>query len=44
MKINILETLASIVTLIKHEIYLCTSWKARQEMWERRGYIILIVC
>lgn len=30
-KINILETLANIVTLIKHGIYLCVSSKARQK-------------
>ena len=36
--------LANIVTLIKHGIYLCTSCKARQKMWERNGYLILIVC
>ena len=36
--------LANIVTPIKHEIYLSASWKARQKMWERNGYLILIVC
>lgn len=35
-EINIPETLTNIIILIKHEVYLCASWKARQKRGKQR--------